>query len=462
MLSRSVSWLRRLARDRRGNVAVIFAFASIPILAFVGAAIDYSIAVRTQTKIEAALDTALLLATSKGELPPTKTAAQAQADAITMFTAQLATFGVGTQTSTITVTDSTTGRTATGSATSVVPTTFMKILGFNSLTVNGSSQAVVNLPLYIDFYLLLDNTPSMGVGATTSDISRLQSLTTNGSEGSCAFACHNIYTDSSQRTVDSNTYYNIAKNNGVTMRIDVLRTATQGLMTYAQNTENANNLSNQFRMAIYTFGASCTTSPQQPSQIQSLTSNLTTAAASASAIDLMTIPYQNYNSDQCTDFDNILTGTNGMNSVIPTPGPGTSSSPQKWLFLVTDGVADAYYPTHVANNTPTGDCSQSSPGGGRCQEPLTVADCTTIKNRGVNIAVIYTTYLQLPSNGWYMSWIDPFNPGPWGPSPNSKIAQNLQSCANSGFYFEVSADGDISTAMNKLFQKVVSNAHLAM
>lgn len=458
MLNGFIRRARQFTGDRRGNIAALFAFASIPILGFVGAAIDYSIAVRTQTKIEAALDTALLLATSKTEL--TKDATTAQADAVTMFTAQLATFGVGTQASSITVVDSTTGRIANGSASSVVPTTFMKILGFNTLTVTGTSQATVNLPLYIDFYLLLDNTPSMGVGATSSDITKLQNLTSHGAEGSCAFACHNIYTDSSEKNLDNNTYYNIAKNNGVTMRIDVLRQATQGLMQYAQNTENGNNLANQFRMAIYTFGTSCTTQPQQPNQVQALTSNLTTAESSAAAIDLMTIPYQNYNSDQCTDFDNVLSYMN--NNVIPTPGPGTSSNPQKWLFLVTDGVADAYYPTHVANNTPSGDCSQPSSGGGRCQEPLTVADCTAIKSRGVNIAVLYTTYLQLPSNSWYMSWINPFNPGPWGPSPNSQIAKNLQSCATSGYYFEVAQNQDIGTAMNTLFQIVISNAHLSM
>ncbi len=451
MLYGLIQRTRRFARDRRGNVAVIFALAAIPILAFVGAAIDYSIAVRTQTKIEAALDTALLLAISNTEI--TKTASTAQADAVTMFTGQLATFGVGTQSSTITVTDTTTGRTANGTASSVVPTTFMRILGFNTLTVTGTSQAVVSFPLYIDFYLLLDNTPSMGVGATASDITNLQNLTVNGSEGSCAFACHNIYTDSSERTVDNNTYYSIAKNNGVTMRIDVLRQATQGLMTYAQNKENQNNLSNEFRMAIYTFGSACTNQTQTPYQVQSLTSNLTTAYSAASAIDLMTIPYQNYYSDQCTDFDGMLTGTSGMNSLIPTPGPGTSSNPQKWLFLVTDGVADAYYPTT---------CTEPSPGGGRCQEPLTLANCTTIKNRGVNIAVLYTTYLALTSNSWYMDWINPFNTGPYGPSPNSQIAQNLQSCATSGYYFEVSQNQDIGTALNKLFDMVVTSAHLSM
>jgi hypothetical protein len=61
-----------------------------------------------------------------------------------------------------------------------------------------------------------------------------------------------------------------------------------------------------------------------------------------------------------------------------------------------------------------------------------------------------------------MSWIAPFNVGPYGPSPNSQIAQNLQSCATAGYYFEVAQNQDIGTAMQQLFQKVISNAHLSM
>jgi hypothetical protein len=97
----------------------------------------------------------------------------------------------------------------------------------------------------------------------------------------------------------------------------------------------------------------------------------------------------------------------------------------------------------------------------RCQEPINTALCTTIKNRGIKIAVLYTTYLQLPTNAWYMSWIDPFNQGPWGPSPNSKIAQNMQSCASPGLYFEVSPTQGISDAMNALFQKAVADARIS-
>ena len=49
----------------------------------------------------------------------------------------------------------------------------------------------------------------------------------------------------------TDNFYALAKSLGVTMRIDVLRTATQQLMTTAAQTET---YSNQFRMAIYDFG----------------------------------------------------------------------------------------------------------------------------------------------------------------------------------------------------------------
>jgi hypothetical protein len=74
--------------------------------------------------------------------------------------------------------------------------------------------------------------------------------------------------------------------------------------------------------------------------------------------------------------------------------------------------------------------------------------------------VLYTTYLALPTNGWYMSWIDPFNAGPYGPSPNSQIAKNMEACASPGFYFVVSPTDGISQAMTALFQKVVQTAHV--
>jgi hypothetical protein len=308
----------------------------------------------------------------------------------------------------------------------------MGILGINTINLAGTSTASSGLPTYIDFYLLLDNTPSMGVGATPADVTKM----VNSTPDQCAFACHDL-------SAAPNDYYSLAKGLGVTTRIDVVRSATQQLMDTAANTAV---VSNQFRMGIYTFGDSA--SSLGLSKIYSLSSDLSSAKTSAGKIDLMTVPYQNYNNDQDTDFDGAFSN---INKEIANPGDGSSAaSPQKILFLVSDGVADAYYPTS---------CSQPTTAG-RCQEPITVAGCTAIKNRGIKIAVLYTTYLALPTNSWYMSWIDPFNAGPYGPSVNSKIAQNMQSCATPGFYFEVSPTDGIAQAMAALFQKALQSARL--
>ena len=74
----------------------------------------------------------------------------------------------------------------------------------------------------------------------------------------------------------------------------------------------------------------------------------------------------------------------------------------------------------------------------RCQEPLNVSYCTTLKNRGIKVAVLYI-----------------------GCAFASQIATNMQSRASPGFYFEASPSQGISDAMNALFKKAVSQARPA-
>jgi hypothetical protein len=233
------------------------------------------------------------------------------------------------------------------------------------------------------------------------------------------------------------------------MRIDVLRSATQQLMSTAAQTET---YSNQFRMAIYDFGISADTAGL--TTIFPLSSSLTGAQTAAANIDVMAVNGQDDQDDRDTDFDNLLTQ---MNSAISSPGSGTSSAPQKYLFFVTDGVADENNSSScLTPNLPNhnGDTT-------RCIEPINTALCTAMKNRGIKIAVLYTTYLALPSSSFYTSWIAPFNAGPYGPSPNSQIALNLQSCASPGLYFEVGPTQGIAQAMIALFQKAVADARIS-
>jgi Flp pilus assembly protein TadG len=63
VLSRLLQTLRNFRAARRGNVAISFALAAIPIIGFVGAAIDYSQANSAKADLQTALDsTALMLA----------------------------------------------------------------------------------------------------------------------------------------------------------------------------------------------------------------------------------------------------------------------------------------------------------------------------------------------------------------------------------------------------------------
>jgi hypothetical protein len=312
-----------------------------------------------------------------------------------------------------------------------ISTMFLGVMNKSAMTVTGTSTSTASMPLFIDFYLLLDNSPSMGVGATPADVATM----VNNTSDKCAFACHDLS--------NSNNYYKLAKSLGVTTRIDVLRTATQQLMDTAAATQT---YSSEFRMAIYDFGGSSDT--QGLRALFALSSSLSSAKTAAGNIDLMTVNGQNDNNDQDTGFTTIFPA---INSAISAPGSGVSSAPQKYVFFVSDGVADE-------SNT---SCLKPKSGTSRCQSPINTSLCTTLKNRGIKIAVLYTTYLALPTNNWYNSWIAPFNLGPYGPSPNSEIALDMASCASPGLYFEVSPTQGISQAMSTLFQKAVADARIS-
>lgn len=435
-----LSVLNRFRRDRAGNIAVIFALTLVPMISAAGGGLDYIRATAIRSKLQSAADAASVGSVAKqspafiaaGTMSSDGTIQAGVADATNIFNANMS--GItGYTLNGLSVTVSRVNGVVTSNVqfSADVPTMFLGVIGKSKLTVTGVSTGTATMPLYIDFYLLLDNSPSMGVGATTADVAKMVTNT----KDACAFACHDLK--------DKDNYYNLAKTLGVTTRIDVLRSATQQLMDTAGNTQT---YSNQFRMAIYDFGASASTTALR--SLFSLSSSLTSAKSAAGNIDLMTVNGQNENKDQHTQYTKILPS---MNSAIASPGTGTSSSPLKYLFFVSDGVADE-------DNS---GCLKPVTSGSRCQSPINPALCTTIKNRGIKIAVLYTTYLDLPTNNWYNKWIAPFNTGPYGPSPNSEIAQNMQSCASPGFYFEVSMTQGISEAMNALFKKAVADARIS-
>jgi Flp pilus assembly protein TadG len=176
--------LPRFLKDRRGGVAPMFALAIVPIVGFVGAAIDYSRANAARTAMQSALDsTALAMA----KLAPTLTQSQLQTQATAYFNAMYN--RPEAKNIVITPTYTTSGGTkltVAGSAT--LDTAFMKLMGYSSLTI-GSASTVKWGMNRLRVALALDNTGSMSNDgkmtalktATKSLLTQLKAAaTTNG------------------------------------------------------------------------------------------------------------------------------------------------------------------------------------------------------------------------------------------------------------------------------------------
>ncbi len=449
----------RFTADRRANVAMTFAIALLPITFAAGMGVDYTMAGRRQTKLDAAADAAALAAVVPAML--SETSSQAQTAAQNVFNAQASTItGVSNVNLTVNVTQTTSNKSVTQTAvvtyTAQSATAFAGILGQKYINIAGTSTATASTAPNINFYVLADDSPSMAIPATTSGIDAMMTATSgspkNGTnEGGCAFACHESdpsYDDLGNPNGEDN--YALARSLGITLRIDNLTTAIENLASTAATTEASNNAT--YQMAIYTFdtnassGRNGCTYGSPLNTIAGLTSNMTTASNDASNISMLEV-YNNSglltstcnDSDGDTDIDDSLTG---INSIMPTPGNGTSKSgdsPQEVLFFVTDGVEDYMN------------------GGNRQISLLNTANCTAIKNRvssnglPIRIAVLYLNYLPLPSNSFYTANVEPFQPN---------IGTTLQSCASPGLYQEVTTDQDISTALATLFIDAVNTAHL--
>ena len=161
--------VHRFRRDDGGSMAIMMGLTAVPLIFAVGAGIDYGTANMAKAKLDAVADTAALSAVDHQAI--TGTPAAAQTTAQTTFNAEAVNIpNVTVGNVSATVTDSTTGRTAVVNYTATKSNLFMGIFGDPTTTITGSSTAQAGLTTNINFYLLLDNSPSMNIAATTAGI----------------------------------------------------------------------------------------------------------------------------------------------------------------------------------------------------------------------------------------------------------------------------------------------------
>ena len=518
------TWFYRFARDRKANVAVIFALAMVPTIFLLGMALDYTHAQHMKVELDAATDAAAVAAVTSAMMQQSPQVAQTTAQRVFNMTANTLANNknLAAQPSFTVAVNCSTPNATTGYC------TYAPCPGSNSVftdPVNSNNQVVRNVQVCytaastnafpavlrktswpfagqsatrnqsapnINFYLLLDDSPSMAIGATSSDINTLIANTqkqtdVTGSNG-CGFACHetNPAADNlGNPGGSSQDNYALARKLGLTLRIDRVTQAVQSLMDTAYQISTINR--NTYGVAIYTFDYQLNSSspifapsgkpgivqtPVTPAATKSYT--VATIQNAASGVQVLPVYKNNWltSSNNNSDADTSIAGAlNGLNNIMATPGNGTNlanDTPQEVIFLVTDGVEDV----NTSTDSYTGSCDQPTSRksvatgstentGSRCQQPLDPAICTTIKNKKIRIAVLYTEYDDSAlntTNDWYDTWVHAFNGTSTGST--SQIETNLQACASPGLYTKVATNDDITSALQTLFLKVASDPRL--
>lgn len=448
MATKPSSSILGLPRNQRGNVLMIAAFAMMPMAFGTGMVVDYSQAARLQTKMNAIADAAALSTVTTSSMK--KTAAEARAQALNVFKTQTSglqnlIFDPDTQL-TVTVSDkvgASSSRTTVVTYSARSSNIFGSILRMPSIAIGGTSESGATQAPNIDFYLLIDTSPSMAIPATKSGIAAMINATKSQGDGvGCAFACHQTSTSSSDpggtKKVDGkyvDNYYIAKTTLNLTLRMDLVQKAVVNLTDTA--TDISSNTGAAYRFAISQFDVAY-------NAVQKTPTSSANAKTAASKLTMLTVCKNNQvtcginNNDQDTDFTTAFDGS--LKDMPLIPGNGTNQSgdnPQAMLFLITDGMRDENR-------------------GGRKLGPIPTSQCDTIKARGIRIAVLYTEYLYESANdAWSISNVR----NPYLSSPE-KISPALSACASPGLFYQVTSDDDISAALAKLFQKAIASAHL--
>lgn len=521
----------RFWNNRRGNIALITAFVMIPLTFALGMSVDFTLSQSRKDQLDGMADVAALGGVTPTEM--SQSSATAKTQATSLFNGQSPNVaGVQSLSATVTANDVTVGtkvtRTVVVSYTGKSQNVFASLLGVSTLPISGSSTATATTAPNINFFLLLDTSPSMEIAATSAGITAMQNATQQESDegtppngGGCAFGCHQSntadlttqptgsnpqpcnwahtdpgnhnattwacifeqyntstskwqqipcqtsgdYADGTSFTTSSTfpetgrDNYDLSRCLGVTLRIDLLNTAVQNLMTAAASAETTYNTT--YKMALYETDVNQSNSANDLNlyTLQSMTSNLTLAKSQAATITALEMYNNNHlvsgdsNGDMDTYLDADLASMN-VTSIMPNPGNGTNNtgdSPQEVLFIVTDGLND------VPN---------------RQYNPIdwNGTNCTAIKNRGIRIAVLYTTYEPVDES-WYLGTVVPYLTSNFSGLPpdlpsttpvgSDPMALAAQQCASPGLYYQVSTDGDISSALQTLFQEAVATARIS-
>ena len=513
-MSLIVSWLRRVARltplaDRSGSVNNIFGLSVIPLVGMVGLGADYGVAQVVKLKLDNAADSAAVaaVATAKAYVAAHPSDADQTTKAISAgleranraFAANAGTLPFATVPSgnsstnagTCNLTGAASGTLQIGLSRSTDGTTFTSCAAYKTQTQNhfgtlfrnpimtesGTATARASIPLYLDFYLMVDVSGSMGLPASDADQTKLSNL-----NGGCQFACH----------FPGQPGFAIAAANNIQLRSGAVNMAVCGLLKLA----NKPLVNNQYRVGIYPFINQMAVLTPLSSNIGTVltaggcgapipgtfTNLLDTGSTQYPTASNISAAYQAYappydpstgTGSGGTHFESVFSS---MKDII-TNGAGygngaASNSSRPYVFLITDGMQnDQHYGIYQQGICGGGSALLSNcwnyPGNpstyayfgnanfdGSNPKAMDSTQCTALKNAGATISVLYIPYINLTVGSTNQGETNAVN------SAIANLPSALSSCASPGFFRTANSAADINTALLQMFQQAVQAAHL--
>jgi Flp pilus assembly protein TadG len=502
---------RRFASDKRANVLMMFGLTLPLLLAIVAGGVDFSYAQSAKNALQDAADAASLAVSAEVVLHPNDTVAQLQAVAaaalaaddknggvtITNFqvcapVAQSSNCSGGLSNNTVLVA-------VQASATCIpVPIPTMVCQGSPpAMVVSASTTTVIGFGATLQLNVVMDSSASMIVGSTPTDATTIanwvgattvvnekcggssvvipcrhyvnwnsvasdpvvdtpmtQATVFSGDNPPCAFACHD---ETNLTAADMQLGLTRATAAGASTRFQVMISAAQDLVNhvYTEASSTTALAKNNYVFNIYSFDDSI-----HKYGTANMPCNSSGCSLPLNAVNAVTPGINTYIDNAMSTFAGTGAGSIGAN------GTGASAaSPLKFVLLVTDGLQSDRVKNYQ-NCTWGAYAPWSMPANKACianwfAQPLNVANCTTLKNEGIVVAVLETPYVPLtgmdPNNDPYEADVrDQIYPG--GPTDTSKVSAALAACATTGYYFQAVNATDISTGFTQLTDKFLQHS----
>ena len=451
---------KTFARSSTGNVIVAVALLTPVLLLGCGACIDLAGLMNAKFELQSAVDAASLSAIAKSS-PAYVAATRMSGDGdLELGVAQAQTTFAGNSQKFLnlsavkpTYSVMRAGNTISSSvsATALYTLYFGQLFGIQSLPVSARSNAATGMQRYVNFYLAIDVSGSMGLPSTQSEQDRLAALNPDDRSiypSGCMFACHfqgfQGYALSRNGGERANRAVTFCPTPGtpacIQLRLDAVGYAVNSLLATASQQESFRG---QYQVGIYPFIRYLEPdyAPLSPRLSAPSTDASSLSAAAEGLASLLDTGSDLQMGSGGTHFENALPSLNGL---ITTVGSGaTASQAVPFIFLITDGsqLNQVYQSGTWSGSNQATTISQSA--------------CADIRNRGVTLGILYIPYIPISNPTSFANGED------FAANANiPKISPALTSCASPGYFFTANTPADIDQALQKMFTQAITTVRI--